>query len=55
LSSREIEVLQLIAAGNANKEIAGKLCIAEETVKSTSRIPSQSFTLTTALTLSPPR
>jgi DNA-binding NarL/FixJ family response regulator len=34
LSSREIEVLQLIAAGNANKEIAGKLCVAEETVKS---------------------
>jgi len=33
LSSREIEVLQLVAAGNANKEIAGKLCIAEETVK----------------------
>ena len=34
LSSREIEVLRLIAAGNANKEIASKLCIAEETVKS---------------------
>lgn len=34
LSSREIEVLRLIADGNANKEIAGKLCIAEETVKS---------------------
>jgi DNA-binding NarL/FixJ family response regulator len=34
LSSREIEVLRLIAAGNANKVIAGKLCIAEETVKS---------------------
>ena len=34
LSSREIEVLQLIAAGNANKEIARKLFIAEETVKS---------------------
>ena len=34
LSAREIEVLRLIAAGNANKEIAGKLCIAEETVKS---------------------
>ena len=33
LSSREIEVLRLITAGNANKEIAGKLCIAEETVK----------------------
>jgi DNA-binding NarL/FixJ family response regulator len=33
LSSREIEVLRLIAAGNANKEIAGKLLIAEETVK----------------------
>ena len=34
MSSREIEVLQLIAAGNANKEIAFKLSIAEETVKS---------------------
>ena len=34
LSSREIEVLRLIAAGNANKEIASKLRIAEETVKS---------------------
>jgi DNA-binding NarL/FixJ family response regulator len=34
LSSREIEVLRLIAAGNANKEIAGRLSIAEETVKS---------------------
>ncbi len=34
LSSREIEVLRLIAAGNSNKEIASKLSIAEETVKS---------------------
>jgi DNA-binding NarL/FixJ family response regulator len=34
LSSREIEVLRLIAAGNANKQIASKLCITEETVKS---------------------
>ena len=34
LSSREIEVIRLIAAGNANKEIAGRLSIAEETVKS---------------------
>jgi DNA-binding NarL/FixJ family response regulator len=34
LSSREIDVLRLIAAGNANKEIAGQLSIAEETVKS---------------------
>jgi DNA-binding NarL/FixJ family response regulator len=34
LSSREIEVVRLIAAGNANKEIAGQLSIAEETVKS---------------------
>ena len=33
LSSREIDVLRLIAAGNANKEIAGQLFIAEETVK----------------------
>ena len=34
LSSREIEVLRLIAAGNANKEIAAQLSIAEDTVKS---------------------
>jgi DNA-binding NarL/FixJ family response regulator len=34
LSAREVEVLRLIAAGNANKEIANKLGIAEETVKS---------------------
>src|SRR6202022_2080400 len=34
LSSREIDVLRLIATGNANKEIAWKLSIAEETVKS---------------------
>jgi DNA-binding NarL/FixJ family response regulator len=34
LSLREIEVLRLIATGNANKEIAGQLFITEETVKS---------------------
>jgi DNA-binding NarL/FixJ family response regulator len=34
LSAREIEVLRKIAAGNANKEIAVQLSIAEETVKS---------------------
>src|SRR6202040_3532625 len=34
LSSREIDVLRLIAAGNANKEIAAQLSIGEETVKS---------------------
>jgi DNA-binding NarL/FixJ family response regulator len=33
LSSREIEVLSLIAGGNANKEIAARLSITEETVK----------------------
>src|SRR5579864_5122319 len=33
LSSRELDVLRLIAAGNANKEIAAQLSIAEETVK----------------------
>jgi DNA-binding NarL/FixJ family response regulator len=34
LSPRELDVLRLIAAGNANKQIAGLLGIAEETVKS---------------------
>ncbi len=34
LSSREIEVLRLIASGNANKMIADQLLISEETVKS---------------------
>jgi two-component system, NarL family, response regulator len=34
LTSREIDVLRLIATGNANKDIAYQLSIAEETVKS---------------------
>jgi DNA-binding NarL/FixJ family response regulator len=33
LSTRELDVLRLIAAGNANKEIAAQLSIAEDTVK----------------------
>lgn len=33
LTSREIEVLQQVAAGNRNRDIADKLSIAEETVK----------------------
>src|SRR3982074_783847 len=33
LSSREIEVLRLVSGGNANKEIAARLSITEETVK----------------------
>ncbi len=33
LSEREIEVLRLVAAGNANKEIAAQLNLAEDTVK----------------------
>src|ERR1700681_1156373 len=33
LSAREVEVLRLIAGGNANKEIAAQLSITEETVK----------------------
>jgi DNA-binding NarL/FixJ family response regulator len=34
LSPREIEVLRLIAAGNANKEIGSRLGLTEETIKS---------------------
>jgi DNA-binding NarL/FixJ family response regulator len=34
LSAREIEVLQLIAAGNSNKQIADHLFVAEATIKS---------------------
>jgi DNA-binding NarL/FixJ family response regulator len=34
LTSREIDVLRLIACGHANKEIAAQLSITEETVKS---------------------
>jgi DNA-binding NarL/FixJ family response regulator len=33
LSSREIDVLRLVASGNGNKEIAAQLSITEETVK----------------------
>ena len=33
LTEREVDVLRLIAGGNANKEIATQLAIAEETVK----------------------
>jgi DNA-binding NarL/FixJ family response regulator len=33
LSDREVEVLRLVATGNANKEIAAKLSIGEDTVK----------------------
>jgi DNA-binding NarL/FixJ family response regulator len=33
LSPRELEVLRLVAAGKRNKEIAGELCVAEDTVK----------------------
>ena len=34
LTPKETEVLRLIAAGNANKQIAAELSITEETVKS---------------------
>ena len=33
LSAREVEVLALVAAGNRNRDIGKRLCIAEETVK----------------------
>jgi DNA-binding NarL/FixJ family response regulator len=33
LSAREVEVLSLVAAGNRNRDIGDRLCIAEETVK----------------------
>jgi DNA-binding NarL/FixJ family response regulator len=34
LTERELEILRLIAKGNANKEIAAQLAIREDTVKS---------------------
>jgi DNA-binding NarL/FixJ family response regulator len=34
LTTRELGILKLIAKGNANKEIAAQLSIAEDTVKS---------------------
>ena len=34
LTPREIDVLRMIAAGSANKEIGAQLSISEETVKS---------------------
>ena len=34
LSPREIDILRLVAAGNANKEIGAQLSMTEETVKS---------------------
>lgn len=34
LSQREVEVLRLVATGNSNKDIAGRLHITEETTKS---------------------
>jgi len=33
LTDREIEVLQEVAAGNANKIVANRLCVSQETVK----------------------
>ena len=33
MTVREIEVLRLIATGNANKEIGAKLSVSEDTVK----------------------
>jgi len=33
LTSGEVDVLRLIASGNANKQIADQLAISEETVK----------------------
>src|SRR5215467_2694743 len=33
LTPREVEVLRLVAGGNANKEIAGRLSLTEETIK----------------------
>ncbi len=49
LSDREIDVLRWVGAGKANKEIARKLGISEETSKRISRIYSQSSMSRTAL------
>lgn len=33
LTPRELEILQLVLAGNTNKAIAAKMCISEKTVE----------------------
>jgi DNA-binding NarL/FixJ family response regulator len=33
LSDREIKVLEFVAAGNSNRQVAAQLCVSEETVK----------------------
>jgi DNA-binding NarL/FixJ family response regulator len=50
LTLREIDVLRLIAAGNANKQIADHLSIGEATVKSHAQTYSPSLALTTGPT-----
>ena len=49
LTSREREILALIALGKANKEIAGELGIAEDTVKRHVSNILQKFALVTPL------
>jgi DNA-binding NarL/FixJ family response regulator len=51
LNAGEIDVLRLIAGGNANKEIAAQLSIPEETVKGRVRSSWPNWALTTGPTL----
>ena len=48
LSPMEVRVLQMVADGNSNKEIAAKLAVSEEAVKGRFEISCRSWAPTTA-------